>query len=176
MGLMPFSADTIYIHSQAVTVLGNHCHVQSNVWHHCRAAASQATPVAFGTLKGCNQGKKCPAVPLPMYMSPSRCISWCRTLCFVSGTRAKENRFIRNFSSFLTYVKEKGKGRAKMDPIKGIKMLFLLSWLLIACMFSQDRKIARQEAPAYFFSVTLYYHALCFFHTSSSSMICFYGL
>lgn len=65
-----------------------------------------------------------------MYMSPSCCISPCRILGFASGTRAKENRFARNFS-FLTYVKEEGKGRAKRDPTEGIKIFFLLPCLLM---------------------------------------------
>lgn len=64
-----------------------------------------------------------------MYMSPSCCISPCRILGFASGTRAKENSFSRN--SFFIYVKEKGKGRAKRDTSEGIKILFLLSWLLM---------------------------------------------
>lgn len=69
-----------------------------------------------------------------MYMSPSCCISLCKILGFASGTRAKENRFTRNFSFFLTYVKEAGKGRAKRDPTEGIEMVFLLLWLLMpAC-------------------------------------------
>lgn len=49
MDLMPFAGDIVYIHSQAVAVLGNHCHIQNNIWQHSRTAASQAIPVAVGT-------------------------------------------------------------------------------------------------------------------------------